>query len=234
MNSTEDNGKTVVIAHRGGSQLFLENTLTAFRKVQELGVDAIEIDVHATKDGGLVVIHDPDLNRIAGVDRYVSDMTLDEIRKVELPSGEHIPELDEVLREVHIPLVIELKSPDTIKALIAIFKENDEFISRCVVISFFHDILKLLKEQFPDLETGALLVGFPSDPLTVAKSCGSGVLSFHFEGLTRDYVDRCHRSGLKVSVWTPNTEEEIAAALSAGVDSIASDRPDLVLKALKR
>lgn len=234
MVSTNTNGKTVVIAHRGGSQLFLENTLTAFKKVQELGVDAIEIDVHPTKDGKLVVIHDPDLNRIAGIDKFVSDMTFEEISNVELPGGEHIPELQEVLDIVHIPLVIELKSPETLKALTEIFRKNSGSVSRCVVISFFHDTLKMLKDQFPTLETGALLVGFPSDPLTVARSCGSSVLSFHFEGLTRDYVERCHRDGLKVSVWTPNTEEEIAAVLATGVDSIASDRPDLVLKALKR
>lgn len=228
------NNKTIVIAHRGGSQLFLENTLTAFRKVQELGVDAIEIDVHTTKDGAPVVIHDPDLKRIAGVDRFVSDMTLEEIRKVELPGGEHIPELLEVLEEVRIPLVVELKSPSTIKALKDIFMQNSEYISRCVVISFFHDILKSLKAEFPELVTGALLVGFPFDPASVAKSCGSTTLSFHFEGLTKEYVDKCHNAGLQVSVWTPNTEAEIAGALAAGVDSLASDRPDLVLKALGR
>lgn len=234
MDSTDYDEKTIVIAHRGGSQLFFENTLTAFKKVQELGVDAIEIDIHPTLDGKLVVIHDPDLNRVAGVNKFVSEMTFDEISKIQLPGGEHIPELQEVLDQVRIPLVIELKSPETLIALTKIFREDSSIVTRCVVISFFHDTIRMLKEQFPDLETGALLVGFPSDPMAVAKSCGSGVLSFHFEGLTRDYVEKCHKMGLKVSVWTPNTEEEIAGALAAGVDSIASDRPDLVLKALGR
>lgn len=234
MKSVSESGKMVVIAHRGGSKLFLENTMTAFRKVQEIGVDAIEVDVHATVDGRLIVTHDPDLNRIAGIDRMVSEMTYDEVSKVELPGGERIPDLETVLREIKVPLVIELKSPDTLKALIRIFSGNPDYVNRCVVISFFHELLRILKAEIPDLVTGALLVGFPADPAGVAKSCGSNVLSFHFEGLVKDYVDKCHKEGVQVSVWTPNTEEEIAASIAAGVDSIASDRPDLVLKALGR
>lgn len=234
MNINQQSGEIMVIAHRGGSQLFLENTMTAFRKVQELGVDAIEIDIHATSDGKLIVIHDPDLNRIAGIDRFVSDMTYDEVSRVELPGGERIPDFESVIREVKIPLVIELKTPDVITALITIFRENPDYVERCVVISFFHEILGVLKTEFPNLVTGALLAGFPSDPVSVAKSCNADTLSFYFEGLTKDYVDKCHSGGILVSVWTPNSEKEIAGAIAAGVDSIASDRPDLVLKALNR
>lgn len=230
----KESGGVVVIAHRGGSGLFMENTMTAFRKVQELGVDAIEVDVHLTKDGELIVIHDPDLNRLAGIDRLVSEMTYDEVMAVELSGGEHIPDFKSVVKEVKVPLVIELKSPDTLEALTRIFHDNPAYISRCVVISFFHETLKALKEAYPDLVTGALLVGFPADPLQVAKSCNSDILSFHFEGLNRGYVEKCHNGGVLVSVWTPNTSEEIAGVIKAGVDSIASDRPDLVLKALGR
>lgn len=234
MNAKAPEHKTIVIAHRGGSELFLENSMTAFRKVQELGVDAIEIDVHLSKDRKLVVIHDPDLNRIAGINRYVSDMTIDEIRNVELPQGERIPEFEDVMREVHVPLVVELKSPETAKVLIEFLQENPGFVEKCIVISFFHEALKEIKQIFPRLITGALLVGFPADPANVARSCRSEILSFFHEGLTKDYVELCHKGGIQVSVWTPNSEDEIRLALDAGVDSIASDRPDLVLKALNR
>lgn len=234
MKSSKNAGEVIVIAHRGGAQLFPENTLTAFRKAQELGVDAIEIDVHASKDGRLAVLHDPDLNRIAGVDRLISDMDWDEISAIELPGGERVPALEDVLREVDIPLVVELKSPETLDAIAQIFKENPGYIGRCIVISFFHEIIKALKEEFPGLTTGALLVALPVDPAVVAASCGADILSFHHVGLTREYVDRCHNEGILVSVWTPNTKEEIRASISAGADSIASDRPDLVLRALGR
>lgn len=234
MKLTKEPGEVVVIAHRGGSQLFQENTMTAFRKVQELGVDAIELDIHSTKDGKLIVIHDPDLNRMAGIDRKVADMTFEEISHVELPGGERIPDFESVLKEVKIPLVVELKAPEVVMALITIFRKNPEYIKRCVVISFYHEILKVMKNEFPELITGALLAGYPMDPVSVTKSCGADTISLYFEGLNKDYVDKCHEGGIMVSVWTPNTEEEIAGAISAGVDSIASDRPDLVLKALRR
>lgn len=234
MKLSNESGEPVVIAHRGGSQLFAENTMTAFRKVQELGVDAIEIDIHSTKDGKLVVIHDPDLNRVAGVDKKVSEMTMKEISSVKLISGERVPEFETVIREIKVPLVVELKSPEVVMALITIFRQNPEYLDRCVVISFYHEILKVMKDEFPTLVTGALLAGYPMDPVGVTKECGASTLSLYFEGITREYVDKCHSGGILVSVWTPNTEEEIAAALSAGVDSIASDRPDLVLKAIGR
>lgn len=234
MISWKSNKDLIVIAHRGGSELFVENTLSAFRKVQELGVDAIEIDVHLTRDGKLAVIHDPDLKRMAGIDRFVSDMTYEELRMINLQGGEHVPDLETVVKEVGIPLVIELKSPETAEALSKIFASNPACLEKCIVISFFHEALKELKQHFPQLVTGALLVGFPSDPVLVAHSCSSEVLSFHFEGLTKEYVDRCHKGGIKVSVWTPNTLDEIRRAIATGVDSIASDRPDLVLKELGR
>ncbi len=234
MRLAKESGEMVVIAHRGGSQLFLENTMTAFRKVQELGVDAIELDIHASKDGKLIVIHDPNIKRISGIDRYVADMTFEEISKVELEGGERIPDFETVLREIEIPLVVELKAADVVMALISIFREHPEYIERCVVISFLHEILKVMKEEFPQLVTGALLAGFPVDPVAVAKSCGADTLSLYFEGITKEYVDRCHEGGILVSVWTPNTEKEIADSIAAGVDSIGSDRPDLVLEAIKK
>ncbi|EQD26758.1 glycerophosphodiester phosphodiesterase, partial [mine drainage metagenome] len=82
--------------------------------------------------------------------------------------------------------------------------------------------------------TGALIAGFPVDPVSVAKSCGSDTLSLYFEGVNKEYVELCHKGGIKVSVWTPNSEEEILDSVNAGVDSIASDKPDTVMKLLKR
>lgn len=224
----------MVIAHRGGSELFTENTMTAFRKAEGLGVDAIECDIHLTRDGKPVVIHDPDLKRIAGIDKLVSDLTFKEISEIRLPGEERIPALEEVWNEISTPLVVELKSADTIASVATILKQHPEYVKKCVIISFYHLALLLLRKEFPDLMTGALLAGFPVDPVSVAKSCGAGTISLYYEGVNREYVDLCHSGGIQVSVWTPNTESDIRDMIDAGVDAIASDRPDLVLKALAR
>ncbi len=223
-----------VIAHRGGAELFFENTLTAFRKAEELGVDAIECDVHLTRDNHLVVMHDPDLKRVAGIERNVSEMTLQEIREVKLENGEGIPTLEEAIEAVGISLIVELKSYETLMEIARLLHERPELKARIIVICFDHRAILKLNERFPGLNTSALLGGFPVDPASVATSCRTDTLALYYEGLDRNYVESCHSAGVKVSVWTPNTEAEIRRLVDIGVDAIASDRPDIVLKVLGR
>lgn len=234
MTAGENARKVTVIAHRGGSALFFENTLTAFRKAEELGVDAIECDVHLTRDGRPVVIHDSDLRRIAGIDRRVSDLTFEEVSEIKLEGGEHIPSLEEVFESVGIPLVVELKGSGTFAALSDIFDRHPEYVGKCAVICFFHAALLMLRQKYPDLITGALLAGFPVDPVSVTRSCKANTLSLNFQGVTKEYVGLCHDGGISVSVWTPNEESDIREMIDAGVDSIATDRPDIALRLLGR
>ncbi len=234
MKTNSNTKETLVIAHRGGGDLFPENTLTAFRQSEELGVDAIECDIHRTKDGKLVIAHDPDLNRIAGINKKITAMTSREISKVKLKSGESIPLLEEVLREIKIPLVVELKSMETVKEVIGLLTNNPGYAKKSIFISFYHKAILLMKERFPNVSTGALMAGFPVDPVSVAKSCRSDTLAIYYEGLTKEYVDMCHKGRISVSVWTPNSEADIKDMIKVGADLIASDRPDIVLKALNR
>lgn len=230
----ESESKIIVIAHRGGAGLFSENTMDAFLKVQDMGVDAMECDVHLTSDGKLVIIHDPDLERVAGVSGKVSEMTLSDLKKIKLKQGGSIPALEEVLEKTHIHLVIELKDRRTVIAIVDLFERHPEYMHRCSVICFYHYALVMIKKQFPELSTGALMAGFPVDPVAVARSASSDTLALYYEGLEADYVAKCHEGGISVSVWTPNTEEEINAMIDAGVDAIATDRPDIALKLLGR
>ena len=228
------NGRDVfVIAHRGGASLFPENTLAAFMGVQKIGVDAVECDVQLTKDGKLAVIHDSDLKRLADIDMQVRDIESREIKKIRLKSGDKILLLEELLDRVSIPLVIELKSADTIVSLFSILEKDREIIHKCIFISFFHEALYALKQKFPEASCGALLAGFPMDPVSMVKQCGCDTIALNYEGLTKDYVDKCHEGGIRVSVWAPGDNEGIRASLSAGVDAIASDRPDLVIEIAK-
>ena len=221
--------EVLVIAHRGGGDLFSENTLSAFRGVEKLGVDTVECDVQVTKDGNLAVIHDPDLKRTAGIDLKVKDLDTEELKKVKLEGGENIPMLEEMLDAIHIPVIIELKSMETVTPIIKLFTRRPDFLNRSVLISFFHDTLLMIRQKFPAVICGALIAGFPVDPVSMVKQCGCDTIVINYEGLTASYVDRCHNGGLKVSVWTPNDVAGITDSLNAGVDAIGSDRPDLVI-----
>ena len=120
-------GKPLVIAHRGGSSLAFENTISAFLKAEKLGVFAAELDVRLSKDNNLIVIHDPDLKRIADDSRSISQMTTEEIRQVELPGGERVPDLISVFETVNIPIIIELKTPDTLPVLVKLFRNHPSY-----------------------------------------------------------------------------------------------------------
>ena len=182
-----------IIAHRGGGELFTENTLSAFRSVQDLGVDAIECDVQVTRDGKLAVIHDSDLNRLAGIPQKINQLTSEEIRKIRLLNNESIPLIEDVFEQVTIPLVIELKSMETVSSLSSLFTEKKELQERCVIISFFHEALYMMKQQFPKLKCGSLLAGFPIDPVSMVRSCGCDTISLYFEGISAEYVKKCHK-----------------------------------------
>ena len=222
-----------IIAHRGGGELFKENTISAFTGVEKLGVDAVECDVQVTSDGNLAVMHDPDLKRTAGIEAKIGDMSTEELKNIKLNGGEHIPMLEDVLNSIHIPVMIELKSMETVKYITELFTKNPEFRRRSVLISFFHDALLMMKQKFPDITCGALIAGFPVDPVSMVKKCGCDTIAINYEGLTCSYVDRCHDGGIRVSVWTPNDLAGIKNSLDAGVDVIASDRPDLVISLIE-
>ncbi len=221
--------EVMVIAHRGGGDLFKENSISAFTGVEKLGVDAVECDIQITKDKNLAVIHDPDLKRMAGIDLKIKDMNIDDLRNIKLNGSENIPVLEDVMNSIHIPVVIELKSIETVDSLINLFIRKPELIKRSVIISFFHDALLMMKQKFPALMCGALIAGFPIDPVSMVKQCGCDTIAINYEGLTSSYVERCHRGGLKVSTWAPNTPEDISNSLNSGVDAIGSDRPDIVI-----
>lgn len=223
-----------VIAHRGGGDLYPENTLKAFQASEALGVDLVECDVHVSLDGVLMAIHDPTLERTGGETAKVSDLTADQLARIDVGSGEGVPTLATVLDLLSIPVVVELKTRAAVDGLLRLLASDPTLVRRVVPISFYHPVVKSLVDRVPGLEAGVLLVGVPVDLAQVAHNAHVSLVSLHHEMVDRELVDRMHKENLKVSVWTPNTASAIRAMVEAGVDGIASDRPDLVLQAVGR
>lgn len=218
-----------VIAHRGGGALYAENSLSAFQSVERLGVDLVECDVHVSRDGQLMVIHDRSLLRTAEVDKNVDSLTREELAGLDVGDGNGVPALEDVLQTIAIPITVELKTLSTLEAFITFLNQHRKWAPRLVPISFHHGLLRELRQAYPNLQTGALLAGFPVDPGAVARAAGCGFLSLYYEGVTADYVALCHEQGIQLTVWAPNSDDDIKMMLEAGVDGIASDRPDRVL-----
>ncbi len=237
--------RIIRIAHRGASGLYPENTLLAYRQAYEAGVDAIEIDVHRTRDDQLVVIHDPTLDRTTTGKGRVRDLTLAQIQTCDAGQGERVPSLAEVIQwaaPTPLRLCVEIKGDTETEELeiaeaIVCFLKDADFIGRSILTSFSPVVLLKARAVHPAVAT--MLDPSPQDgSLTPRQICeqtlaaGANCLSFDFEFVTQAVVDECQLTGLALWPWAPNTPADIASMVRLGVPGIMTDRPDVLNKVL--
>jgi glycerophosphoryl diester phosphodiesterase len=219
-----------IIAHRGGASLAPENSIEAIKVSRSLGVDAAEIDIRLTRDSQLVVFHDKNLKRLAGVDKQIARLTLEEIRKIKLKNGSQIPSLAEVIAAAgDLPLVIEGKSSGWAHALVKVL-EKYQYKDSLRVISFNETELSSFKKLLPDINCYilGLLDGF--NTITKAKKNDFDGVDLNY--LTFNYLvyALAKRNKLKVILYTPNSVfiVKFMAKFFPDVD-ITTDRPDKFL-----
>lgn len=234
-----DLDRRFVIAHRGGSKLRPENTMAAFDHAVELGVDAIELDVHLSRDGHAVVIHDPTLQRTTEGSGAVADFTAGELDRFNVPALKSVLE-----RHREMPFMIELKQ-DSPAMVRAVAKAVDETHAggRVSFGSFSQTALTLLRAMgwvitsasVPEV-TSALIRSkcflrpprhrayqlFQIPEVTVT---GTRVVSPRFVKLAR-------AAGLPVQVWVVDEPDDVRRLLTWGVTGFITDRPDAVMNAL--
>lgn len=217
----------LVIAHRGASVYEPENTLSAFRRALDMGADAIEFDVRRSKEGLPVVIHDEDLRRVAGVDRKVSELTLEELKKIKVFGKDFIPTLDEVLAELNnrTTLFIEIKDEGIENKVVESVKKYG-VCNNVLVISFNYTVLAKVKEIFSKLDIGLLTNRYPI-PIKEATRLKAFAILPKYNLTSLQLVKEIHSKGLKVYVWTINDPSLALKMISYGVDGIATDNPML-------
>lgn len=227
-----------VTAHRGHARAAPENTLSAIRKTIDSGADYAEIDVHQTADGVIVLLHDRDLKRVAGVSRRLDELTYAEVRQLDVGSwfdpafaGEPVPTLAEAidLARGRIKLNIELKTfgPDLrLAGDVARLVRDKHFEAECLVTSFSLDALTEMKREDPNLRTG-LIVATALGDLSRVEVDALSVRADHLtDGLLRD----AHRRGREVHVWTVNDPPQMTRLMQRGVDNIITSDPDLLIR----
>jgi len=227
---------TFVLGHRGCAGLEPENTISAFKKAINLGVDLIEFDVRMTKDKRLVVIHDEKVDRISNGQGYVEDFTLDEIKKLNLKKNEKIPTFEEAidfLKNEKPKIVIEIKEPETSNKILKIIREK-EIENKVLIVSFWPEVLKKAKEINPKLKTGFLFKIKPKNWLKIVREIKADGIGAHFSLVDEKLVEICHKNNLKINTWTVNEIEDIERMIKFGVDIISSDFPNRVLEKLKK
>jgi glycerophosphoryl diester phosphodiesterase len=246
-----------IIAHRGASADAPENTLAAFKLGYAQGADGVELDIHLTKDGRVVAIHDDDTLRVGGVDRKVADQTLAEVRSLNVGKFGHwkgkgmverVPTLDEALALVPPgkKLYIEIKCGNEILATLADALHATTTVTpqQTVIITFHHDVAQAAKRKFPNREV-YWLVEHGKDERTgqhphldelIAKANAAradGLNLEHDFPLDQRAVGKIHGAGLKCVVWTLDDPAKARRLISAGVDAITTNRPGMLRRELE-
>jgi len=226
----------LVVAHRGFSGAYPENTLLAFEKAVELGVDFVELDVHQTKDKEIVVCHDERIDRTTDGKGFIKEMTYEEIKRYDAGKwkgypGEKIPLLKEVFEKVgdKVKILIEIKECD-IAALVDLIKKH-KIGKRVILGSFNLEYIKEARKLLPDVCTALISWDVPEN-LDELIRYGIRKLDVGFPNLNKEIVKELVGYGFVVNTWTPDTEEELKKTLSFGVQFITTDRPDILKKLL--
>ena len=228
---------TEVTAHRGASADYPENTMSAFIGAKELGADWIELDVHQTKDGEIIVIHDKNFKRTTGVDKNTWELTYDEVSQLDAGSyfgaefqGERIPLLSEVIefaKENNIRLNIELKptghETDFEKHVIDIIMDYD-FVEDCVITSQIYRVMENVKAYNEEVET-VYVMGLAYGNITVLTAADH--FSIEAASVTGRLVSRVHGEGKELYAWTANTQASIQRMIELNVDNIITDNISL-------
>src|SRR5258705_2083210 len=160
------------ISHRGAHQTLPENSIPAFLRAIELGADAIELDVHATSDGVVIVHHDPTVTAPGVATSRLLDLTASELRRFPLAHGIEIPTLEAVLNAVgdQAKVYVEIKALDIEPLVVRRIRESS---ANCAVHSFDHRIVRTVKALFPAIRTGVLEVARHIDPVTSLVAAGA-------------------------------------------------------------
>jgi len=222
------------IAHRGASRYAPENTLEAFKEALKLKVGAVEFDVHHTKDGKLIVMHDDTVNRTTDGIGPIHKFTLEEIRKLHEQNGEPVPTLNEVLDLLKNKCIskIDIKDSKIISKVIRLIKKKD-MIRSVIITCEVSSILRKSKELSKNIKLEAGGFGYSKNIpikkiIDKAISVHADIISPHYTIITKKLVDEAHKNGLKVHVWTVDTKTMIYKMKKMGVDGITTNFPDKI------
>ncbi len=233
-----------IIAHRGASFDAPENTVAAIKLAWMQKADASEFDIFQTKDGKIVVIHDKDTKRVAGVDRKVADQTLAEIRMLDVGkwkgvkfTGEKIPTLDEMLATIPAGkrVFVEVKSgPEIVPELDRVLRASKLKPEQTPIISFNAEVIAEVKKVRSDLAAYWIVninpkgKQAPTAEALIAKAKtvrADGLDLSAGPALDKAFADKVKAAGLKLYVWTVNDAAVARRMVEVGVDGITTDRP---------
>ncbi|WP_432167547.1 glycerophosphodiester phosphodiesterase [Streptomyces sp. bgisy031] len=216
----------LTIGHRGVMGVEPENTLRSFVAAQDAGLDLIELDLHLSKDGALVVMHDADVDRTTDGRGPIADKTLAELRALDAGRGERVPVFEEVLDAVSTPLQAEIKDIAAARALADVMLRRD-LVSRVEVISFQDAAIAEIARLVPGVRTALVASRYGTDVVERATAVGATSLVLNIRRLTQEIVEQARKADLRIIGWVVNTQDDLRLVRALGLDAATTDYPEI-------
>lgn len=218
----------LIIGHRGAKGYVTENTVASFAKALELGVDLIELDVHLSKDGEIMVIHDETVDRTTNQTGLVSNFSASELNQMGIPTLSEVLELVDKKCGVNI----EIKDPLATQKVVEIIEEFVTHFNwnyyQFQVSSFIWETLKTISKLNSSILLGILTEDSIENALAFAKKIKVHSINPYFKLLNQENCNAIQNSGYKIYTWTVNSAEDLIFVKTLPIDGIISDFPDRI------
>ncbi|MFJ4485512.1 glycerophosphodiester phosphodiesterase [Streptomyces longwoodensis] len=216
----------LTIGHRGLMGVEPENTLRSFVAAEQAGLDVIELDLHLSKDGALVVMHDADVDRTTDGTGPIAEQTLAELRALDAGRGERVPVFEEVLDAVRAPLQAEIKDVQAARALAEVLHAR-ALVDRVEVSSFHDEAIAEIARLVPGVRTALIGSRYGTDVVDRAVAAGAGTLCLNIRRLTLEIVELARAKDLRVIGWVVNTQDQLRLVRALGLDGATTDLPEI-------
>ncbi|MFF8595653.1 glycerophosphodiester phosphodiesterase [Streptomyces sp. NPDC015220] len=216
----------LTIGHRGVMGVEPENTLRSFVAAQRAGLDAIELDLHLSKDGALVVMHDAEVDRTTDGSGAIADKTLAELRALDAGHGERIPVFEEVLDAVRTPLQAEIKDVAAARVLAEVMHRRD-LLSRVEVLSFHDEAIAEVARLVPGVRTALVADHYGTEVVERATAVDAGALVLDIRRLTLEIVEHARAADLRIIGWVVNTLGHLRLVRALELDGATTDYPEI-------
>ncbi|MGW0911762.1 glycerophosphodiester phosphodiesterase [Streptomyces sp. NPDC002784] len=216
----------LTIGHRGVMGVEPENTLRSFVAAQQAGLDLIELDLHLSKDGHLVVMHDTEVDRTTDGSGPIAEKTLAELRALDAGKGERVPVLEEVLDAVAAPLQAEIKDVAAARALAEVMRRRD-LVARVEVSSFHDEAVAEIARLVPGVRTALIGSRYGTDIVDRAVAVGAGTVCLNIRRLTLEVVEAAREADLRIIGWVVNTQDHLRLVRALGLDGATTDYPEI-------
>lgn len=203
-----------------------ENTLRSFVAAQNAGLDLIELDLHLSKDGALVVMHDAEVDRTTDGSGPIAEKTIAELRALDAGRGERVPVFDEVLDAVKAPLQAEIKDLAAARALAEVMHRRD-LVGRVEVSSFHDEAIAEVARLVPGVRTALIASRYGIDVVDRAVEAGAATVCLNIRRLTLEIVEQARKADLRIIGWVVNTQDQLRLVRALELDGATTDYPEI-------